>query len=47
MTKVIFMVWFLVAQLFPKLIFLIQIGRMSESDKDLEIKNFTLSAWHR
>ena len=31
------MVWFLVAQLFSTLISLIQIGRMSESEKDLEI----------
>ena len=31
------MVWFLVAQIFSTLISLIQIGRMSESDKDLEI----------
>ncbi len=31
------MVWFLVAQLFSTLISLIQIGRMTESDKDLEI----------
>ena len=31
------MVWFLVAQIFSTLISLIQIGRMSETDKDLEI----------
>ena len=31
------MVWFLVAQIFSSLISLIQIGRMSETDKDLEI----------
>jgi hypothetical protein len=31
------MVWFLVAQIFSTLISLIQIGRMAESDKDLEI----------
>ena len=31
------MIWFLVAQLFSTLISLIQIGRMSESEKDLEI----------
>jgi hypothetical protein len=31
------MIWFLVAQIFSALIFLIQIGRMTESDKDLEI----------
>ncbi|MCL4872138.1 MAG: integrase core domain-containing protein [Anaerolineae bacterium] len=31
------MVWFLVSQIFSTLIALIQIGRMSESDKDLEI----------
>jgi putative transposase len=31
------MVWFLVAQIFSTLISLIQIGRMTESDKDLEI----------
>ena len=31
------MVWFLVSQIFSTLISLIQIGRMSESDKDLEI----------
>jgi len=31
------MVWFLVLQLFSTLISLIQIGRMSDSDKDLEI----------
>ena len=31
------MVWFLVAQIFTKLISLIQIGRMAETDKDLEI----------
>ena len=29
--------WFLLAQLFSTLISLIQIGRMTESDKDLEI----------
>jgi len=31
------MVWFLIAQIFSTLISLIQIGRMSESDKDLKI----------
>jgi hypothetical protein len=31
------MVWFLVAQVFSTLISLIQIGRMAETDKDLEI----------
>ena len=31
------MVWFLVAQIFSTLILLIQIGRMAETDKDLEI----------
>ena len=31
------MAWFLVSQIFSTLISLIQIGRMSESDKDLEI----------
>ena len=31
------MVWFLVAQIFSTLISLFQIGRMAESDKDLEI----------
>ena len=31
------MVWFLVAQIFSTLISLIQIGRMAESEKDLEI----------
>jgi len=31
------MVWFLVAQIFSTLISLIQIGRMSESEKDLKI----------
>ena len=31
------MVWFLVAQIFSTLISLIQIGRMAETDKDLEI----------
>ena len=31
------MVWFLVAQIFYTLISRIQIGRMSETDKDLEI----------
>ena len=31
------MIWFLVAQIFSTLISLIQIGRMTESDKDLEI----------
>ena len=31
------MVWFLAAQIFSTLISLIQIGRISESDKDLEI----------
>jgi len=31
------MVWFLVAQIFSTLISLIQIGRLSETDKDLEI----------
>src|SRR5210317_1622709 len=31
------MVWFLVAQIFSTLISLIQIGRMTETDKDLEI----------
>ena len=31
------MVWFLVAQLLSTLISLFQIGRMAESDKDLEI----------
>jgi len=31
------MVWFLLAQLFSTLISLIQIGRMAETDKDLEI----------
>ena len=31
------MIWFLVSQIFSTLISLIQIGRMSESDKDLEI----------
>ncbi len=31
------MIWFLVSQIFYTLISLIQIGRMSESDKDLEI----------
>lgn len=31
------MVWFLVAQIFSTLISLIQIGRMYESNKDLEI----------
>ena len=31
------MVWFLMSQIFSTLISLIQIGRMSESDKDLEI----------
>ena len=31
------MIWFLVAQLFSTLISLVQIGRMTESEKDLEI----------
>ena len=31
------MVWFLVSQIFSTLISLIQIGRMSDTDKDLEI----------
>ncbi|MFN2245856.1 MAG: hypothetical protein ACK2U4_01965 [Candidatus Promineifilaceae bacterium] len=31
------MIWFLVAQIFSTLISLIQIGRMSDTDKDLEI----------
>jgi hypothetical protein len=31
------MIWFLVAQIFSTLISLIQIGRMAETDKDLEI----------
>jgi len=31
------MVWFLVAQIFSALISLVQIGRLSESEKDLEI----------
>ena len=31
------MIWFLVAQIFSTLISLIQIGRMTETDKDLEI----------
>ena len=31
------MVWFLVSQIFSTLISLIQIGRMAETDKDLEI----------
>jgi hypothetical protein len=31
------MIWFLVAQLFSTLFSLIQIGRMSESEKGLEI----------
>lgn len=31
------MVWFLVVQIFTTLTSLIQIGRMAESDKDLEI----------
>jgi len=31
------MIWFLVAQIFSTLISLIQIGRKTESDKDLEI----------
>ena len=31
------MVWFLFAQIFSMLISLIQIGRMAETDKDLEI----------
>jgi len=31
------MVWFLVAQIFSTLISLIQIGRMADTDKDLEI----------
>jgi hypothetical protein len=31
------MVWFLVSQIFSTLISLVQIGRMSETDKDLEI----------
>ena len=31
------MIWFLVAQIFSTLISLIQIGRMSETDKDFEI----------
>ncbi|UCC53006.1 MAG: hypothetical protein JSV68_03385 [Anaerolineaceae bacterium] len=31
------MIWFLVAQIFSTLISLIQIGRLSEKDKDLEI----------
>lgn len=31
------MIWFLVAQIFSTLMTLIQIGRMTETDKDLEI----------
>ncbi|MDX2465090.1 MAG: hypothetical protein QNK31_11350 [Porticoccus sp.] len=31
------MIWFLVSQIFSTLISLIQIGRLSETDKDLEI----------
>ena len=31
------MIWFLVAQIFSTPIFLIQIGRKTESDKDLEV----------
>ena len=31
------MIWFLVAQIFSTLISLVQIGRMTETDKDLEI----------
>ena len=31
------MIWFLVAQIFSTLISLIQIGRMAETDKELEI----------
>ena len=31
------MIWFLVAQIFSTLVSLIQIGRMSDTDKDLEI----------
>ena len=31
------MVWFLVSQIFSTLISLIQIGRLSETDKDLEL----------
>jgi hypothetical protein len=31
------MVWFLISQIFSTLISLIQIGRMAETDKDLEI----------
>lgn len=31
------MAWFLISQIFSTLIALIQIGRMTETDKDLEI----------
>ena len=37
------MVWFLVAQIFSTLISLFQIGRMAESEKDLEIMNIISS----
>ena len=41
------MIWFLVAQIFSTLISLIQIGRMTETDKDLEIMVLALSVGHR